>query len=90
MEKEENNHSLSLLEFWNSEKKNNNVTFVECIQESLDMNVVYMNQFDWEKYYNTYPDIQGEHNELNAYKHLIELGKTPVAVVSAGAKVKLN
>ena len=75
MEKEENNHSLSLLEFWNSEKKNNNVTFVECIQESLDMNVVYMNQFDWEKYYNTYPDIQGEHNELNAYKHWIELGK---------------
>ena len=68
------NTSMSLLEFWNKEQKNNKLTFLENIQESLDISIVYMNQFDWEKYYVTYPDIQGEHNELNAYKHWIELG----------------
>ena len=71
---EKENHSKSLLDFWNHEKKNKQSTFLEDIQESLERNIVYMNQFDWEKYYETYPDIQGEHNELNAYKHWIELG----------------
>lgn len=68
------NKSTSLLDFWNKEKKNNPSTFLENVQESLEISIIYMNQFDWEKYYVTYPDIQGEHNELNAYKHWIELG----------------
>jgi glycosyltransferase involved in cell wall biosynthesis/GR25 family glycosyltransferase involved in LPS biosynthesis len=68
------NNSKSLLDFWNGEKKNKQSTFLENIQESLETTIVYMNQFDWEKYYEAYPDIQGEHNELNAYKHWIELG----------------
>ena len=36
------NTSMSLLEFWNKEQKNNKLTFLENIQESLDISIVYM------------------------------------------------
>jgi glycosyltransferase involved in cell wall biosynthesis/GR25 family glycosyltransferase involved in LPS biosynthesis len=72
---DQNNNSILLPDFWNKQKKNRSSTFREDIIESLQVSYIYSNQFDWEKYYKEYPDIQGEHNELNAYKHWIELGK---------------
>ena len=72
---EQKNHSVTLHDFWNKEQKNNSTSFDEDVVNSLNINLIYTNQFDWRKYFETYPDIQGEHNELNAYKHWIELGK---------------
>ena len=53
----------------------NSLSFAEDVLQSLNVDLIYLNQFDWKKYFETYPDIQGEHNELNAYKHWIELGQ---------------
>lgn len=72
-----NKIATTLEELWNSHKKKERTTdfnIIVAIHESLMINNIYINNFDWEKYVQTYSDIVDENSELSAYKHWIENG----------------
>ena len=48
---EQKNHSITLLDFWNKEQKNHSLSFAEDIIGSLNVDLIYLNQFDWKKYF---------------------------------------
>lgn len=69
--------AITLDDLWNEHKKKDkykDYNIVQAVHESLIINNVYKNQFDWEKYLQTYSDIIDENTELACYKHWIENG----------------
>ena len=65
-----------LSDLFSNEKKNKDMGMLECILNSIEIKNQYLNEFDWKKYLDAYPDIiLEEPNEMNAYKHWIEAGK---------------
>ena len=65
-----------LSDLFSNEKKNKDVGMLECILNSIEIKNEYLNEFNWKKYLEAYPDIiLEESNEMNAYKHWIEAGK---------------
>ena len=65
-----------LSDLFSNEKKNKDMGMLECILNSIEIKNQYLNEFNWKKYLDAYPDIiLEEPNEMNAYKHWIEAGK---------------
>ena len=69
--------AITLDDLWNDYQKKDkykDYNIAQAVHESLIINNVYTNQFDWEKYLQTYSDIIDENTELACYKHWIQNG----------------
>lgn len=69
---------LLLSDIWSKYKKNKSSTLLEDVNNSIMIEYCYLNQFDWEKYLVTYPDLKTQFkdaDEFTIYKHWIEIGK---------------
>ena len=69
---------LLLSDIWSKYKKNKPSTLLEDVNNSITIEYCYLNQFDWEKYLVTYPDLKTQFkdaDEFTIYKHWIEIGK---------------
>lgn len=70
---------ISLSELWcNHEKNDANSTLPQDVLKSVVIQYCYINQFNWEKYFEDYPDLSeiiDNIDEFSLYKHWIELGK---------------
>ena len=67
--------AITLDDLWNDHQKKDkykDYNITQAVHESLIINNVYTNQFDWEKYLQTYSDIIDENTELACYKHWIQ------------------
>ena len=70
--------NLLLSDIWSKYKKNKSSTLLEDVNNSITIEYCYLNQFDWEKYLVTYPDLKNQFenaDEFTLYKHWIEIGK---------------
>ena len=69
--------NISLEDLWNGNQRKQRIqefNIVQAVHESLMISNVYQNNFDWEKYVQTYSDIIEENSEIAAYTHWIENG----------------
>ena len=59
--------NISLEDLWNGNQRKQRIqefNIVQAVHESLMISNVYQNNFDWEKYVQTYSDIIEENSDL--------------------------
>ena len=84
--------AITLDDLWKDHRKKEqykDYTIIQAVHESLIINNVYMNQFDWEKYLKTYSDIIDESimNEKDMVQDLV-VAATNKALKEIDIKVK--
>ena len=69
---------ISLYELWNKQKRiDNTETINEVIYDMIQIQYVYINEFDWKKYALMYPDLESDGilSETQLYGHWIQYGE---------------
>jgi len=69
--------NTNLYEIWNTQKRIDNLeTMIETIYNIVRITYLYVNEFDWKKYAQMYPDLKenGIVTETQLYNHWIQYG----------------
>ena len=69
-----------IIDLWNNNNKTDieNTKIVDAVKKTILVRYIYLNQFDWERYHNSYGDLTRDiqiPDELTLYTHWINHGK---------------